>query len=228
MPDWLVHLVIQIGGVGAVWMIVKWLLKPISTALNSYVAAYSEQKASIDARFANLESLSEEQAHIARAVESIKDQFSAQAKSRDNRWDFQKEVYYNLIKLTADLAGIFVKKAGLERLRLAADLTDKIYAEGLKNKREINLAELERAVAEFITYANIAPLATADDVNPLVQEVKHIIGTPVDYNSPAFEGQITQKIDALTSLLQKLQIAGRKALWKSDESKGRTEVAKQS
>ena len=91
MSDWLLTLLTQIGSIGAVSLIVKSLLKPISTALNSYAAGYANQTASIDARFANLERLAEEQAHITRTVETIRDEISMQAKSRDNKVLVQRE-----------------------------------------------------------------------------------------------------------------------------------------
>lgn len=40
-------------------------------------------------------------------VESIKDEVAAQAKSRDNRWEFRKEVYTNLIRLAVEFLRIY-------------------------------------------------------------------------------------------------------------------------
>ena len=57
MADWLIHLLIQIGGVGAVFAIVKVLLKPIWTILNAYATAYVNGQAAIDVRVRNLKKL---------------------------------------------------------------------------------------------------------------------------------------------------------------------------
>src|ERR1017187_9210425 len=50
-----------------------------------------------EVRIRNLEKMAEEQAKLTRTVESIKDEIAAQAKSRDNRWEFRKDVYAKLI-----------------------------------------------------------------------------------------------------------------------------------
>src|ERR1019366_193506 len=107
MADWLI-LLLRYGGFGAVLLLAlfvmgKWLLKRITAALDSYTTAYAQQSASIDARIANLEKLAEEQARLTRTVENIKDEIAAQAKSRDNRWAFRKDVYVNLITATSGL-----------------------------------------------------------------------------------------------------------------------------
>src|ERR1022692_655263 len=107
MADWLIFL-LKLGGFGAVLVLAlivmgKWLLKQIAAALNSYVTAYAQETAKIDARIKHLEKLAEEQARLTRTVESIKDQFAAQAKSRDNRWAFRKEIYVHLVNATSRL-----------------------------------------------------------------------------------------------------------------------------
>ena len=77
----------------ALFVMGKWLLKQIAAAMNSYVTAYAQETGKIDARIKHLEKLADEQAHLTRTVEIIKDEIAAQAKSRDNRWEFQKDVY---------------------------------------------------------------------------------------------------------------------------------------
>src|ERR1039457_3040879 len=103
MANWLIA-ILQFGGLGAVLVLMgKWLLKQITAALNSYVTAYAQETAKIDARIERLEKLAEEQARLTRTVESIKDEIAAQAKRRDNRWEFRKDVYVNLITASHDL-----------------------------------------------------------------------------------------------------------------------------
>jgi hypothetical protein len=107
MNNWLT-LLLQIGGTGAViavalFVMGKWLLTKITAALNAYVVAYAQETAKIDARIERLEKLAEEQARLTRTVEGIKDEIATQAKSRDNRWAFRKDVYVNLITATSGL-----------------------------------------------------------------------------------------------------------------------------
>ena len=111
MADWLI-LLLKYGGFGAVLVLAlfvtgKWLVKRITAALDSYTTAYLQQKAAIDARIERLEQLAEEQARLTRTVESIKDEIAAQAKIRDNRWEFRKEVYTNLIRLAVECLRIY-------------------------------------------------------------------------------------------------------------------------
>ena len=99
MTDWLPPL-LQIGGIGAVlavalFIIGRWLLNQITAALNSFVTAYAQETAEIDARIERIEKMAEEQAYLTRTVESIKADIAAQVKSRDNRWAFRKDVYLN-------------------------------------------------------------------------------------------------------------------------------------
>src|ERR1035441_451151 len=107
MSDWLI-LLFQIGGTGtvvalALFVMVKWLLGQITAALNSYVSAYAQQAANIDARIEHLEKLAEEQALLTRTVESIKDEIAAARRSQDNRWAFQRDVYVKLVLTISEI-----------------------------------------------------------------------------------------------------------------------------
>jgi len=74
MADWLIHLLLRIGGTaallaGAGFVMGKWLWAKIDAALESYTSAY--------------EKLDEEQARLTRAVEAIKDEIAGQRKMHD-------------------------------------------------------------------------------------------------------------------------------------------------
>jgi uncharacterized protein HemX len=102
MADWLIHLLLQFGGTAALlaaagFGIGKWLWGKIDKTLESFTTAYANGQAAIDVRIRNLEKLAEEQARLTRTIEGIKDEIAAQAKSRDNRWAFRKEIYCGLI-----------------------------------------------------------------------------------------------------------------------------------
>src|SRR5262249_40830388 len=109
--DWLTF-VLQFGSTAVVVVTVagfagKWLMRQITAALNSYVTAYAQEGGKIDSRIERLEKLVQEQAALTRTIESIKDEIAAAGKSRDNRWEFRKDVYSNLIIATSDLISHF-------------------------------------------------------------------------------------------------------------------------
>jgi hypothetical protein len=179
---------------------------------HSYVTAYAQESAKIDARLKHLEKLAEEQAALTRTVETIKDEIAAGAKSRESRWAFRKDVYVNLVTATSDIIRAFAEKIGLENLRLTRDLRDEQYAVALQSKRVANLTTLEQGLKLFFTYTALAPLATADEVQPLISEAtKQLKG--IDFNSPGYEAQITHGMATLGNLQQELYKAARKDLW---------------
>lgn len=218
MSDSLVHLLIQIGGVGAVvgavLLIAKWLLKQISTALNSYVTAYTSAQASIDARNRNLEKLAEEQSRLIRIAETIKDEIAAQAKSRDNRWAFRKEVYCHLIKTTSELISN-LSEIGHEHIR-------QHETEPLEKRR----MELTK---ELMNLVRLAPLATADNVvNALEAAKDKISGAVIDFQSREWQQQTTETIVALEDLLKTFQDSGRKDLWDTTKPEAKAETGESS
>lgn len=205
MPGTIVDLLATIVGStvltsAAIYGIVKFLLKPVWTALNGYATTYASGQASIDVRIRNLEKLAEEQARLTRTVESIKDEIAAQAKSRDDRWAFRKDVYVGLINAATDLITAF------SRLQVLAerDPTDDRVGECYNG--------LMSSVAEFVRQANLAQLATADPVPSLASvaavELMTIHGDTQDESE-----RIAALIERLYLLRASLQEAGRKDLW---------------
>src|ERR1039457_901859 len=87
----------------------RWLWTKINAALDSYNTAYHQQKGAIDARILRLEKLAEEQARLTRTVESIKAEIAAEAKSRDNRWEFRKDVYCSTLQPILKLISALTK-----------------------------------------------------------------------------------------------------------------------
>ena len=225
MADWLV-LLLKYGGFGAVlvvalWIMGGWLLKRITAALDSYTTAYLQQKAAIDARIANLEKLAAEQARLTRTVESIKDEIAAQAKSRDNRWEFRKEVYVNLITATSGLirawSGVATNMSEASRLKHEQiPLTDLRMAGVIKRLT----SDIDDQVAHgdvFATYVSLSPLAIAEDVVPLVTSTWERF-KELDLSSPELiAANMPEKQKTLGELLRALQAAGRKDLWGTPE-----------
>ena len=235
MADWLI-LLLKYGGFGAVlflalWIMGGWLLKRINAALDSYTTAYFKQKAAIDARIANLEKLAEEQARLTRTVESIKDEIAAQAKSRDNRWEFRKEVYVNLITATSGLirawSGVATNMSEASRLKHEQiPLTDLRMAGVIKRLN----SDIDDQVAHgnvFATYVSLSPLAIAEDVVPLVTSTWERF-KELDLSSPELiAANMPENQKTLGELLRKLQAAGRKDLWGTPEPEAKDEATTQ-
>jgi len=205
MADWLLHSLIQFGGTAALLAITgiaigKWLWKKIDAALESYTNAYAQEAARIDARIGHLEKLAEEQARLTRTVESIKDEIAAEAKNRDNRWAFRKDVYCSLIRMTVGIMAVntslLAPATGSNEDRVKADALD---------------AELLEKGKEFWILASLAPIATAESILPLAQHTQDQLFKVIDKTQDT-ESQIRARLAALTKFLGALQAAGRKDL----------------
>jgi|ERR1017187_7160152 hypothetical protein len=225
MTDWLVPL-FQFGGTGAVvavalFIMGKWLLTKITAALNAYVTAYAQQAANIDARIANLEKLAEEQARLTRTVESIKDEIAAQAKNRDNRWAFRKDVYVNLITATSGLirawSGVATNMSETSRLKQEQVPLADLRMAGVIKRLNSDIDDQVAHGNAFATYVSLSPLAIAEDVVPLVTSTWEKF-KELDLSSPELiAANMPEKQRALGELLRKLQAAGRKDLWGTPE-----------
>jgi multidrug efflux pump subunit AcrA (membrane-fusion protein) len=211
MADWLVHL-LQIGGLGAVLLLAlfaggKWLLKRITAALDSYATAYLQQEAEIDARIANLEKLAKEQERLTRTVESIKDEIAAEAKRRDNRWEFRKTVYVNLLTSITDVISALAQLHDLQ-----AEFPIKSANPELQKTLEDHRANFRSASASFIRYAALAPLAIADSVLPITMALDKQL--PASFlSNPEGATSMLGVIASFNNARDALQDAGREDLW---------------
>ena len=224
MTDWLVPL-LQFSGTGvviavALYIMGRWLLTKITVALNAYVVAYAQETAKIDARIERLEKLAEEQARLTRTVETIKDEISAQAKNRDNRWAFRKDVYVNLITTNHDILKILHTFAYAAKLR--ADPNAALRQLALKMVED-EQPKLAASLKTFTTYATLAPIATADDVLPLLAAASSQGFQQISFDSPDAAAHIHAQMNVLSDLLKHLQTAGRKDLWGAPEPEARAE-----
>lgn len=208
MADFLT-LIIQIGGVGAVVVIAvaamgKWLWKKVNATFDSYTTTYFQQKAAIDARIANLENLAGEQARLTRTVESVKDEIAAQAKSRDNRWVFKKDIYCRLITATSELLDYECEVEGLLHKGAAPGAHQPLGTSG--ERREKTFHDFFEAIA-------LAPLATADEIVTLISAAN------LRFKAPDTIENSEYNIGRLSELLDALQVAGREDLWGTPEAK---------
>jgi hypothetical protein len=217
MSDWLVFL-FKIGGFGAVvvlalWIMGSWILKRINAALDSYVTAYAQETAKIDARIERIEKLAEEQARLTRTVERIKDEIAAQAKSRDNRWAFRKEVYVNLINSITDFIEVYSRIGKFRRKNEKLDPT--------LRSRYLTVTNV------FLKNISVAPLAMADAVaDALTDNELEPLYEPMDPDGEA-PLDIEEHITALTKLRSSLQNRGRNDLWGTPEAEAEGEAVSQ-
>ena len=214
MADWLISL-LQIAGILAValWIAGKWLLRQITATLNSYLTAYAQETGKIDARIERLETLAEEQAQITKAVETIKDEIAEQAKSRDNRWAFRKDVYVTLLKATTDLLHEYDALQEYHR-----QATSDHAAEAQLGAEELKKLELVPKMREFYSCAYLAPLATADEIFVPIEAARRVLLQGIDDPlSPDYQRSVSEIRAALRLLVGQLQQAGRKDLWDTTE-----------
>jgi hypothetical protein len=226
MADWLIHLLIQIGGVGAVFAIVKFLLKPIWTTLNGYATAYLNGQAAIDVRIRNLEKLAEEQARLTRTVESIKDEIAAERKSHDNRWAFRKDVYVNIINATTEMIDFFVGQLSTAEFNKRPDSLTVEDRAKLLEWQELKMKQFYSAVKTFSTYSNLAPLATADSVMAALAQTNTDLLRQIDFTSQDCEAEakVLEAKLALERLLMELCSSGRKDLWGTPDAEAKAAV----
>lgn len=157
-------------------------------------------------------------------VETSKAELAAKYRSQDNRWDFRKDVYVHLIKTSHDILRSFHNLAHAAKLK-----TDPQEA---RRKLAMATVEAERphltaSINEFTTYAALAPLATADDVLPLLAAASKQVFREVNFDSPDAAAEIQEQMKPLFALLNRLQAAGRKDLWETLEPDAKTEATKQ-
>jgi hypothetical protein len=222
MADWLIHFLIQFGGYVAVLALAlilmgKWLWRKINAALESYTTAYFNGQAAIDVRIRNLEKLAEEQATLTRTVEGIKGEFAAQAKSRDNRWEFRKDVYVNLIKLLSDFLFLRIEYLALINTQKNIDPAALKQLQEVEKQQKANLDKSAVAYKEYMTQQRIAQLVPADNALLAQFFAQSQITTTIAPFPGADDEQVNQEVSVLSNLLGQLARGGRKELWDTPE-----------
>ena len=207
----------------AVFLLGKWLWAKINSSLDSYNTAFHQQKGAIDARIERMEQLAEEQARLTRTVESIKDEIGAQRKSHDNRWEFRKELYCNMVKSTYMVMYGYARISQSQPLLKHENPATRAWAEQMFKDAQ---ADLRLHGPEFMTNAVLAPLALADDVAPAVADAYSHTYQSVVLNGVDIDTKLLQiEIDRLNALFGKLIQAGRNDLWGTPKSEAKAEAA---
>ena len=226
MADWLI-LLLKYGGFAAVLVLAlfvtgKWLVKRITAALDSYTTAYLQQRAAIDARIVSLEKLVEEQAKLTRTVESIKDEIAAQAKSRDNRWEFRKDVYVRLITNVVDLINVYSRILSTRAI-LQTEVPDEAKQK-LNDQLGKCYLDLTAKGNEFDISSSLVRIATADTIlNAILKAPTFFQATPT--TSPQYDATVRDQINNLAQFLTELHFASRKDLWSTPEPEAKAGAA---
>ena len=84
-------------------------------------------------------------------------------------------------------------------------------------------ADLITKATEFTSYANLAPIATAEEVIPPILEAQAIFDQVADQSNPEYRKIMQDKMQRLQVLLTKLHAAGRKDLWGAPELEAKDE-----
>jgi hypothetical protein len=162
-------------------------------------------------------------------LEIAKDEIAAEARSRDSRWAFRKEVYVNLISATSAMirasSGVAINASQYVQLKQeGVQTTDERMTAALKQLKHFGDAYQTNSDV-FGTYVSLAPLAIAEDVVPLVFKAWETLN-PFDIETPEFvAANVAKHVEALGDLTRKLWVAGRKDLWGTREEKAKDEAA---
>jgi hypothetical protein len=159
-------------------------------------------------------------------LEIAKDKIAAEAKSRDNRWAFRKDVYSGLIRTICNILmdyneGLAINRVYLEHFNDPQVMAD--FAHELKDRNPRTRA----AANDFFIYSNLSPLAMASWVVEKITEVVPVVNpqSDGDLTSPDYAQTVAVEMKALNSLLNLICEAGRKDLWDTPEAEAKTEAA---
>lgn len=151
-----------------------------------------------------------------RQLELHKAELAAKYKSQDNRWEFRKDVYVNLLSSITDCISVLAQFHDLQLLYPAKSDNPDNPDVDLRNRLADQRAKFMSASATFIRYADQAPLADiAGSVFPII--------TALDRQLPAFFASEPERATSLQIIADfntarsALQDAGLKDLWGTPE-----------
>jgi hypothetical protein len=148
-------------------------------------------------------------------VERMKAEITAEAKSRDNRWAFRKDVYVDLIRSLFTFFSLRIEYlTKLKRLN-QTDPSDLERCKVLVQQLEANFNQSALAFKEYSTHLSLAALATADSA---------LRAQLLAQSAPSAkdnETMVRQEVESVSDLLEALAQAGRKDLWGMSEPQGK-------
>jgi hypothetical protein len=127
------------------------------------------------------------------------------------KMEFRKEIYMNLIKACVGLKALYAQiHAAIEET--ATPMTD--HAQHcLTEFLQTKYVSLMATGNDYILYANLAPIATADEIEPAIQELRGKLFATELQPSPEYLSSLKDQIKILSTLLPRIQAAARKDLW---------------
>jgi hypothetical protein len=154
-------------------------------------------------------------------VENIKDEIAAQAKSRDNRWAFRKDVYVRIVVAVLDLNGVFSTILTARR-NLRTPMPDEARKDIWETLQKACL-DLGPKAHEYHIAFSLARLATADSIlGPSIEAEANLYP---DDEGVEYDTRLQKQISELSTLLREVFVAARKDLWETPEPEVKTEAA---
>jgi len=155
-------------------------------------------------------------------LEIAKDKIAAEAKSRDNRWEFQKGVYTKLITVVLDLIRLRRELLLLLDYRGRIPPDDLAGHEAIYQKQAANRQEYTARYVRYITQMTIANLAMANDA---IFALRGSQPAQTSQDEDSDEKRIESDLGLLEDQLRTLSNAGRKDLWGTPENEAKNEAA---
>lgn len=156
-------------------------------------------------------------------IERIKDEIAAEARSRDNRWEFRKDVYSDLIRTTCNLLTLFNESLAINQTYLS-NPTEAQFEQDFKDQLTAFHPRMRAAVVEYFILSNLSHLATADWLSQRFVKLSPMLNPSIKLASPEFTTTIVAAIDELNATLKTLCEAGRKDLWDTPEPEAKDEA----
>ena len=154
-------------------------------------------------------------------VEIAKAEIAAKYKSQDNRWEFRKGVYVNLLDATTQLIRFYANYRLTNANGLVLETTDAEAAHQAERERLEQWKHLSSINDNMMYLFYLAILATADKVFPALTTTTKDLLTAPDPHLMDTEA-LTRKIAAYSAFRDLLCKAGRKDLWPELEAKADT------
>lgn len=177
----------------------EWLVLRFTKPLDSYTREFAKQVA----RQQNLDKLVEETRRITDAAERIKSALSQENWDRQTRWTAKRDLYVQIAQALGDLRRAFINTKGLERLRVARDLT---YGPELETRRRDALREMETASLNLQRATDTAPLMVPDAPFKPLREFKP---RRIRFDTPDWEKDFEHNIQSTEWALYHFQVAAR-------------------
>jgi len=150
-------------------------------------------------------------------LERIKDEIAAEGRSRDNRWEFRKQVYCDVVQVLSEMLILLRRTVAVEdNLRSAMENAKKGVVQDvgpLHEKVQAYTKQVDFALAKFYTIMNQCSLATADWLQNLVTEMDPSFNDLDGVLRSDTRNVMRDRIERVNAMLKAVVERGRKDLW---------------